>query len=136
MWDLPTRIIHWIIAFGVFFDFFSEGGDPPHNFAGYLAAALVIVRFFYGLNKKMPRENKLAAIVYALIWLDILGLAITGYLMGTDQFWGDETLQNVHAQMSNTLMFLTALHLAGIINHSIRHKTKTWMAMINGKRHN
>ena len=84
----------------------------------------------------MPRENKLAAIVYALIWLDIMGLAITGYLMGTDQFWGDETLHNIHAQMSNTLMGLTGLHLAGIINHSIRHKTKTWMAMINGKRHN
>jgi cytochrome b len=133
-WNLPTRIIHWVVAACIFFDFFSEGGDPPHNFAGYLAAGLVLFRMGYGIGRKFPRENKLASLVYWLVWIDVIALGISGYLMGTDQFWGDETLHSVHAQLSNTLMGLTVLHLCGVFLHSIRFRKKTWMGMITGKR--
>jgi cytochrome b len=134
VWSLPVRLIHWIIAFGVLFDFFSEGGDSPHNIVGYTIAGFVIFRLIYGIGKNFPRANKLASLVYVLIWLDIMALAITGFLMGTDQFWGDETLHNIHAQMSNGLMILTLIHLLGIINHSIRYQKATWMGMISGRR--
>ncbi len=134
MWDFPSRLIHWIIAFGVTFDFFSVGGDPPHNIVGYIVAAAVVIRIFYGINKNFPRENKLASIVYWLIWLDVLALAVTGFLMGTDRFWGDQDLNDLHLMMSNVLIGLSLSHLLGIALHSIRFKKKTWMGMISGKR--
>lgn len=133
-WDLSSRLLHWGVAFSVISVYFLDGGDPPHNNIGYLAAVLVILRLLYGLNKKFPRENQIARVVYLLMWLGIFALALTGWMYEWDRFWGEEWLHNLHVNISYGLLALIALHLAGILKDAWIHRRPTWMAMITGKR--
>lgn len=134
LWNLPARLLHWGVASCIVAVFFLEGGDPPHNWVGYVAAGMVIFRLVYGINKHFHRENVLARIVYVLIWVIVLALAITGWMYGLDKFWGEEWLHELHVNLSDALLWLVGLHLAGIIKDAVTYKRKTWMGMITGHR--
>lgn len=163
IWPLSVRFIHWIVALVVLLDaFWLEEGDAPHEYLGYLAAVLVIVRFGIGILghgavkfSAMPikandfkiflrnhfkgqahfeAHNPLASVVYLLMWLLIIGLAVTGWMMGLDAFWGDQTLEEIHSQFSNALVGLAIVHLIGLMIDSFIYKRRTWMGMIDGKK--
>lgn len=164
IWDKITRALHWSIAVIIFLNLFIlEEGDPPHRYIGYLAAGFVFIRFIYGLTtqgfssfkyfplsfselkkfisakfKKQdlhyPAHNPAAAWTYLGIWFCILALAVTGYMLGLDAYFGDETIEEIHEAFSFALEFLIVFHFVGIILDSIQFKRKTWLAMITGKK--
>ncbi|MGE5086203.1 MAG: cytochrome b/b6 domain-containing protein [Bacillota bacterium] len=164
LWPKTVRLIHWAIAILVTLNLFIlEEGDPPHRYIGYAAVFLVAIRFFYGFTTKTeasfqrlplsfrelkrflaakarfekidyPGHNPAASWVYILIWLCILCLAITGFMMGLDRFWGDETLEEIHELFSNAVLALVVIHFIGIALDSIQYKRKTWLGMITGKK--
>ncbi len=160
-WSLVTRITHWLIAVPVLLDFFVEGGDLAHEILGYVAFAATIFRIGWGvvttdaaqfrffplgaralwghgaslLSGKLvhyPGHNPMASWVYVAIWSLVLGLGVTGYMMGLDAFWGDEWLEELHGGMSNALMALVGLHFVGIGLDSWKYKRRTWWAMFSG----
>lgn len=162
-WSLVTRITHWMIAVPVMLDFFIEGGDLSHKVLGYLAFASTLFRLVWGfLTKDEARfssfplsarevwqygksifsqklihhsgHNPLASWVYIVIWILVLGLGVTGHLMGLDAFWGDERLEEIHEGMSNALVALVGLHLFGIAIDSWKFKRKTWKGMFTGEK--
>lgn len=163
VWGRFIRAIHWIVAGGVLFNqFVLEEGDPPHRWLGYLIAALVFGRVFWGLAARnqvsfrfwplrpsdlktflkshffridhtYPAHNPLASYVYLAVWTLILALALTGWMMGLDAFWGDEWLEDLHGTLADGLMALVLLHLIGIGVDSYLFKRKTWLLMITGK---
>lgn len=131
------RIIHWGIAFAVFLNLFIiNDGEFFHRFLGYAAVLLVITRLVYGLVTKSHRQfpNKIAQLTYFSIWGSLFALAVTGYLLGTDQFWGDERVEEIHESISKILEFLIVAHLMGIALDSYKFKRRTWLNMINGKK--
>lgn len=160
IWSKYTRFIHWTVATIVLLNaFVLEEGDPPHRYLGYVAVALVILRGIIGF-KGMKYErfsnfpigewkeflqthfkrthhyighNPLASLTYFFVWGCILVLGLTGWMMGLDAFFGDDTLEEIHIYASNSLLFLVAVHLVGIAVDSILYKKKTWLAMITGK---
>ena len=164
VWTKTTRLIHWAIAVIVLLNLFIiEEGDPPHRYLGYAALALVALRFIYGFTtssesafKKLPLSlsdlkkflvakykfekidypghNPAASWVYLLIWFCLICLGITGFMMGLDQFWGDETLEEIHELFSNFIQLLIVIHFLGIALDSLQFKRKTWLAMITGKK--
>lgn len=134
VWDLPTRLMHWGVAFSVLAVYFLEGGDPPHNWVGYTAFGIVLIRLLWGINKKIHRENLLSRIVYILMWMLVVGLAVTGWMYGTDRFWGEEWVHDLHVNMSWAMLGLIVLHMMGLTRDAIIHKRKTWMGMITGRR--
>ncbi|MFZ4714953.1 MAG: cytochrome b/b6 domain-containing protein [Bacteriovoracaceae bacterium] len=163
IWDKPTRLFHWFIAIPVLCNFILEGGEKPHRFLGYVAFGGVIARIIWGLLAKnessffrfplRPHQvmayikclktknstpyighNPLASWAYLFIWLLVLTLGVTGYMMGLDAYWGVEWLENLHGLLSKTLMGFVFLHFIGIIFDSFKFKRKTWLAMINGKK--
>lgn len=130
------RFTHWGIAIAVLLNLYiTEDGEVFHKYLGYAATLLVVCRLVYGLIKKNHRHypNKAAQAVYVLIWSIVIGLGITGYLMGTDRFWGDETVEKIHELLADSLQLLVVLHLLGMVKDSIKNKRKTWMQMITGK---
>jgi cytochrome b len=162
IWPLSVRIIHWFVALIVLLDaFWLEEGDALHRYAGYAAVILVIIRFVMGkfgqgyvLFSAMPLgfshtinflknhfsgdahyegHNPLASVVYIIMWFLIIGLGVTGFLMGLDAFWGDENLETIHNLLSDVLIGLVVIHLLGIAIDAIIYKRKTWMGMIDGK---
>lgn len=163
IWPRSVRLIHWSIALIVLLDAFGlEEGDPPHRYLGYLGVGLVLMRVLQGVTGSgwvrfsnmplRPRDfifffknhfkgkahfeghNPLASVVYLLIWSLVIGLAVTGWMFGLDAFWGSETLEEVHSQMSDALIALVIIHLCGVVLDAMIYRRKTWMGMFNGKK--
>lgn len=162
VWPYYIRLIHWVIAIIVVLDIFIlEEGDPPHRILGYIALGLVIIRFFLGIVSKKKNlfpalplklndiktqitshlkgkphdyegHTPLASVVYVLIWICLIGLAISGWMMGLDAFWGDETLEEIHSIISDGLYVLVIIHFIGIAFDSYFFKRKSWMTMFKG----
>lgn len=52
IWDLPTRVFHWLLAMSFALAWFTHESSrflDVHVFAGYLFAALLVFRLFWGL---------------------------------------------------------------------------------------
>lgn len=134
-WPRSIRLIHWGLALTILFDAFILE-DAPHRYAGYAALAFVFARLAlkFTLKEKIPKaRNNLALTIYLLMWLDVIALALTGWMLGTDEYFGDESIGLLHNQMSDGLMVLIFLHLAGLGIDAYRFKRKSWMGMISGR---
>jgi len=162
IWPWYIRLIHWGLALIILLDaFIIEEGDPPHRYLGYIGVGLVLIRFFFGVFGKgqvrfqemsiHPRKilfflkthfnrthhfkghNPLASLAYYLMWLDMIALAVTGWMLGTDEYFGDEKIELIHGQLSDFLIALVVIHLIGMTTDALLYKRKTWMGMISGK---
>lgn len=88
-----------------------------------------------GKSKEPPYRghNPLASYIYLFIWALVGLLALSGWLMTLDTFWGNETLEEIHEVFANLLIALVVVHLLGIALDSFKHKRKTWLGMVNGR---
>ncbi|MEQ1723881.1 MAG: cytochrome b/b6 domain-containing protein [Pseudobdellovibrio sp.] len=164
IWSKLIRLTHWSIAIALILNlFFLEEGEIYHEYVGYTAAAFVAFRLIYGFiskdvaafvnfpisiasltefirskvnfeKKDYAGHNPAASIVYILIWFCVLSLALTGWMMGLDQFFGEEWLQELHEYISWFTQFLIVAHLIGMALDSYSFKRKSWLAMFNGKK--
>jgi cytochrome b len=144
--------------------FIFEEGDDVHRWIGYSAIACVTARLLWGLRRDSgharlralpfhPRDfvrffrtlfnrsapsfdghNPIASSIYVLIWADIFALAVTGFMMGLDRYWGEEWLEELHANISTVLKVLIVIHLAGLVFDSLKYRRHSWLAMIRGRR--
>lgn len=160
VWDLFVRIFHWTVVLCVFLNFFvTTEGDLIHEFLGYTAAAFVIARivwgfigspaarfktFFRGPRKTLAylqnfksrhhelSHNPLAAWVMLFLMACILGLATTGYMMGTDRYFGEDWVQELHFWIGNVMMAFVGLHILGVLYESYSDKQNLVASMIHG----
>lgn len=162
-WNLVTRLSHWLIAIPIMLDFFIEGGDISHKVLGYIALVVTCFRFVWGFITKdeasfssfplhvkktyeyaintftknkiyYPGHNPLASWVYICMWILVVFLGITGFMMGLDRFWGEDWLEELHEIFSNCLLVLVVFHILGLILDSWKFKRKTWLGMFTGKK--
>lgn len=162
IWTLGIRTLHWCVAVCVILNLLVlEEGDPPHTWAGYVACFFVGLRLhqgFFGKSHALFRNfpffeiapflkdffrsdakpyeghNPMASWTYVGIWFLIFCLGLSGYLMSTDYFFGEESMQKLHEILSQCLVALILAHFAGILTDAWKHKRKTWLAMITGRR--
>ncbi len=164
IWDKPTRVLHWTLAACVLLNLFVlEEGEYAHEWSGYIAVSTVVLRIlwsFWGNSasrlKALPvhpkslfafarrnfsdpdgiyeGHNPLAALAYIGIWFCILGLGISGWMMGLDAFWGEDWVEELHSFIATALQTLICIHLLGVFTDSFRFKRKTWAAMLTGRR--
>ena len=149
-------------AVPVLLDFFIDGGGL-HSKLGYTALAFTLVRIIWGFltndrarftsfplgfkslltysknlfaghPKNYPGHNPIASWVYIIIWILVIALGFTGFLMGQNAYWGEAWLEDLHKLFSNSLLLLVLVHLAGIMIDSWKFKRRTWMGMINGQK--
>jgi len=134
-----------------------------HRPAGYVALAIVLARIVWGfvgrdharfvkfvrapgatlnylrlvLQHREPRtlgHNPLGAWMIVALLLCVVALAFTGWLYTTEMFWGSETVEDAHRALAWGLLALVALHLAGVIFASVRHRENLVRAMIDGEK--
>lgn len=164
VWDLPVRLCHWGLAACVLANLaLTEDGSALHEYVGYAAAGIVAFRLLWGfvgsrharfadfwptpsrvmthlrqMLRGQPEQhlghNPLGALMMLTLWAVILGLGVTGYLMGTEAYWGNETLEEVHEVLANSLIPLIALHVASALLMSFMSKSKLVRAMITGRK--
>lgn len=162
VWDIVVRTFHWGLAFGVLLNLFVfEEGENLHQYSGYIVCGLVVARILWGFvgthyarfseffptlekvrhqMRSMARgrndvhvgHSPLGAVVMIVMGLAVLGLAFTGFLMDTDQFFGSELLEELHELIANGLMVLVFVHVMAAVVLGKIERVNLVAAMVTG----
>jgi cytochrome b len=162
VWDPFVRLFHWSLVACVLLNQWAlEGGETPHRWAGYTATALVLARVVWGfVGSRHARfadffptparlrshlqalrrgqhpvhagHNPLGALMMLALMALVLALGVTGWLQGTDVFWGDEGLQDLHEALATGLLWAAGLHAAAAIVMGRLERVNLVRAMVTG----
>lgn len=164
VWDPLVRLIHWLLAVTILLNStIVEDESKLHEWIGYIAVALVGVRLIWGcigtrharfsafppnmlaashhLKAMLKRDNTvhlshnpLGALMAYNIWLTVILIGITGYMMGTVRFFGAEWVEEIHEGIFAWLLISIALHIAGVVFDTWRSGIPLVRAMIDGRK--
>ncbi len=84
---------------------------------------------------RLPRHeghNPLGALMMLLLMALVLLLGLTGWLQGTDRYWGVEWVATVHEWLANTLLAAAGLHAAAGLVMGRLERTNLVAAMVSG----
>jgi cytochrome b len=162
VWDPFVRLFHWsLVSCVVLNQFILEEGETAHQWVGYAATALVLARVVWGFvgtrharftdffptperlrnhvqalrRGEQPAyegHNPLGALMMLGLMALILALGLTGWLQGTDAFWGEEWLEELHEVLANGLILAAGLHAAAAIVMGRLERVRLVRAMITG----
>lgn len=164
VWDPLVRLIHWSLALTILLNgTFIEEESKTHEWIGYIALGLVGLRLVWALiGPKHARfsafppspsrairhlrgmlsgdktvhlsHNPLGALMVYNIWVSVIAISITGYLMTTITFFGVEWVEEAHEVVFGWLVFSVALHVAGVAFDIWRSGVNLVRAMIDGRK--
>ena len=162
VWDLFVRLFHWGLVLSVATAWFSTSGPRwLHTNSGYVALALVAARLAWGfiggpyarfsqfvpgprrlwryvraaLRGREPRHlghNPAAAVMILFLLATVTGIGVTGWMMGTDAYWGNETVEDTHLLLVDALLLAVPVHVCAAIYESMRHRENLILAMVTG----
>ena len=164
VWDPLVRIFHWsLVASFATAWFTSTSRDETHQWIGLIAAALIAFRLLWGfvgspyarfaqfiryprvtlryiidmLKNREARyigHNPAGGMMVLALLFGITGTALTGYLMTTDAWYGEEIMQITHSVFAYGVVILVVGHIGGVILASVRHKENLVRAMVTGNK--
>ena len=164
VWDPLVRICHWTLVTAVALAWATkEGWGAWHEWLGYAALVVVAVRISWGffgpmearfltfvrspgetlsyakrvldkLEERHLGHNPLGGWMIVLLLTNVLLVGLSGWLFTTDEYWGVEWVEKLHEALANALLVLIALHLAGVIFTSLRHRENLAAAMVHGRK--
>jgi cytochrome b len=164
VWDPLVRIFHWTIALGVVANLtVLRHAERLHIYVGYAMVTSLVIRLVWGLigsrharfSDFVPGQQRLARYLEALIrrrepryvghnpagavmMLTLMALiavmGLTGWMMGTDRYWGVGWVEEVHETTANIILAAACLHVTAAIVESLRHRENLPWSMITGKK--
>ena len=162
VWDLPTRIGHWLLVTAFVLAFMTGDGEKwrlVHVAAGYAVAGIILFRIFWGMVGTRyarftsflfsPRSvfiylGKLLkgkpdhwmghnpAGSYAIYILILLGLATAASGFAVYAEIGGEWLEDAHDVLSYTMLGMVCFHVLGVVVSSLMHHENLVRSMIDG----
>jgi cytochrome b len=162
VWDVPTRVFHWLLALsfaGAFLTAESERYRDVHVLLGYSVLGLVAFRLVWGLvGTRYARFASFACgprsvLIYVKSLLTrlpqhyvghnpagswaIYGLLALSLLAGftgyaTYNDVGGHWMEDVHEALANTLLTVVCIHIAGVVLSSVLHRENLVRSMLNG----
>lgn len=162
VWDLFVRVFHWTLVVCVLLNsFVLDDGETIHQWAGYLAAALVLARVVWGfIGSRHARftdffptpgrivrhvrglwsghaefhwgHNPLGALMMLALMGLVLALGVTGWMQGLDAYWGEEWLQELHEVIGEALIILAGLHAVAALLMGRIERARLLKAMVTG----
>lgn len=164
VWDPVVRIFHWTVVAGCILDLFIvEDGELAHRVIGYTVAAALFVRLVWGFvgtkharfanftpgprrlrsylsalaRGREPRtlgHNPAGAVMMLLLMALLVGVSVTGWMMGLDAFWGADWLEQAHEALANAILVLAMVHAAAALFESWRHRENLVWSMVTGRK--
>ena len=165
IWDPFIRMYHGLIIVAFTLNYFVlEPGETIHQWVGYSAVALVLLRVCWGFvgpqtakikdffptpkrfkqhlqhlrERRIPADsghNALGGLLILLFWLLFIGQGVTGFLLEeTDRFFGSSLVENIHEWIAHTLYAGALLHIAAVIIVSWWGRIELIRPMISGRR--
>jgi cytochrome b len=61
-------------------------------------------------------------------------VSLSGWLYTTDAFWGIAWVEQMHVLLAYLLLVLAAVHVAGVIFTTVRHRENLVAAMFHGRK--
>lgn len=162
VWDLPTRIGHWLLVTAFVLAFMTGDGEKwrlVHVAAGYAVAGIFAFRIFWGvagtryarfssflfsprlvftylgeLLKGKPGHwvGHNPAGSYAIYILILLGLATTASGFAVYAEIGGEWVEEAHDALSYTMLGMVCVHVLGVVVSSRMHHENLVRSMIDG----
>lgn len=77
-------------------------------------------------------HNPHGGLMALMLWLLILALAISGWIMRLDAFWGEDWPQEVHTWLSLALEVCVCVHVAAAVLMSFWTRENLVGAMVTG----
>lgn len=165
VWDLPTRLFHWLLAIsfaGAFLTAESERVRDIHVAFGYSLLGLLAFRLVWGLIGS--RYARFASFTYGpkavLAYLGslvtrrpvhyvghnpagswviyaILGLGIAAGASGYALYEdiGGRWMESLHEGTANAMLALVIVHIAGVVVSSFLHRENLVAAMLTGHKY-
>lgn len=164
VWDPLVRLFHWSLAVSYTLAWLTaEELDTVHEWAGYVIAGLLVFRLLWGLagskyarfgqcvrspgtivgylkaviQGKEPRyigHNPAGGLMIIVLIMALAGTALTGWMQTLDAYWGVEWVEEGHEALANLTLLLVALHIAGVVLASFRHRENLARAMVIGRK--
>lgn len=162
VWDLPTRVFHWLLAASFAGAYATGDGErwrDLHAMLGYTAAGLVVFRLLWGvLGTRYARFASLPLAPRAVVeylrslpsasprhylghnpagsWAIVLLLALLLAVAGSG--WpvlverGPKWLEEVHEALASVVLALVLVHVAAVVLSSALHRENLLRAMVDG----
>ena len=163
VWDPLVRLFHWTVVTGCAYNLMFEDGNQVHRSIGYVVAAAVVVRIVWGIvghgharfvdfiprpsrlvnylrelvTRREPRyigHNPAGSVMILALLGTLIGVSVTGWMMGLDRFFGNEALQATHEAFAMTILGLASVHVAAAVFESVRHRENLIKAMFTGRK--
>lgn len=164
VWDALVRLAHRSLVATVTAAWLTRHSDTVwHAWLGYVALAIVVIRIVWGfvgtpyarftnfvrrptitlqytravVAHSEPRfvgHNPMGAWMIVALLATVTLLGVTGWLGTTDAYWGVAWVGESHEALSNLLLGLIGLHVAGVVFSSWRHQENLARAMITGRK--
>lgn len=164
VWDLPTRIFHWMLALsftGAFLTAESERWRDIHVLFGYTVLGLITFRLVWGLvgtryvrfavlvrcSTHITRylaqlikghawhpagHNPVNAIAILLLLLLGISSGVSGWAVYEEM--GGDWLEELHEFISNAMLAVVFVHIAGVLAVSFLQGENLIAAMITGRK--
>lgn len=162
VWDGFVRLFHWSLVGLIAGTWLTDDGPKLwHERMGYAVAGLIAARLVWGLigprharfgdfvrgpgtvlaylralrAGREPRylgHNPAGGAMIVALLAAVSGTALTGWLQTTDAFWGSSGMESIHEALATLILVLAALHVAGVVVESLRHRENLVWSMLTG----
>ena len=162
VWDPLLRTLHWALVATVVASWFTRHGfGRTHEWIGYAALAVVVVRGLWGffgprharfrnfvpgpaatlsyagasVKGRAPRylgHNPLGGWATLMLLILVFAVCASGWLYTTDRYWGVEWVENLHDGLTWVLIGFIVLHLVGVLWTSLKQRENLVTAMVHG----
>lgn len=162
VWDPFIRAFHWALAAGFAANALIIDDDSKlHEWLGYTVVALIVARLVWGIigsqharfasfwptlsniagqmsdmatgRKRLHLgHSPLGALMIFNLMGSVLLIAMTGYMMTTNAFWGVDWVEELHEALVTWAEISIVLHVLAVIWESRRTGVNLPRAMITG----